>query len=76
MTRTDAIELLSALPVTGGSLSPCGEVNPRLLSVWSRLKGRTSGASVWAELDVAESARLMLIKHIRTSVLGTEKENL
>ena len=76
MTRTDAIELLSALPVAGGSLSPCQEANPRLLSVWSRLKGRAGGASVWTELDVAESSRLMLIAHIRTSVLGTEKENL
>lgn len=76
MTRTDAIELLSALPVAGGSLSPCEEANPRLLSVWSRLKGRTSGASIWTELDVAESARLMLIRHIRISVLGAEKENL
>jgi hypothetical protein len=76
MNRVEAMQLLSALPVFGGSLSPCEEVNPRLLSIWSRLKGRTGGATVWSELDVAESSRLMLIRHIRISVLGTEKENL
>jgi hypothetical protein len=76
MTRSEAIELLSALPIAGGSLSRCEHVNPRLLSIWSRLKGRASGATVWSELDVAESSRLMLARHIRISVLGTEKVNL
>lgn len=66
--------LLAALPQSGGSLSLCEQVNPRLHVVWSRLKGRISGATVWTELDVADSARLMLQQHIRISVLGTEKD--
>lgn len=72
MTRQDALELLQRLPEAGGSLSLCGDVNPELLAVWSRLKGRIGHSDVWTELDVAESARLMLVQHIRHAVIGGE----
>ena len=73
MTRQDAMKLLEALPERGGSLSPCEEVNPYLLGVWSRLKGRLGGAQAWTELDVAENARLMLVQHIRQAVIGGDE---
>ena len=68
MTRDDAIALLAALPECGGSLSPCEQANPKLWAIWSQAKGRLSGATVWTELDVAESARLMLQRHINAAV--------
>jgi len=72
VTRQDAVDLLWALPASGGSLLPCEQVNPALLIVWSRLMERRGGASVWTELDVAERARLMLLRHINAAVSPRE----